>query len=261
MDFLLCQDATLSVVTKRVVRRSLTTAKENRVVFVQILITKMNRGSIKGGGEDSHRARFKERLRDFIKYQRQRRRKMRNVARQIACLDNGQNSEDAQTPNSNNSTQSQQNVAQPNQPQNNNSNNSNTSSQTTQSTNGKNKKKHNQQRRAAQIEKHQRKRQFYAGQFMKPEWITTKAPHLQLHSDSWTIVVRPEGERCIIVASRGLTVSRSKSGNILHRWPSELPCGSRKTIGRNENYTLLDCVFHKQKRTYYVIDLMSVQTF
>ena len=107
--------------------------------------------------------------------------------------------------------------------------------------------------RSKHIERQRQKRLFYVSQFMQPEWLTTKP---SFTSAEWFIIARPDGKRCIVVASRGLTTSRTKNGNVLHRWPSELPSGSQKTIGRNEEYTLLDCVYFKATGTYYIVDLM-----
>jgi snurportin-1 len=90
---------------------------------------------------------------------------------------------------------------------------------------------------------------------MRPEWLTTKP---SFRAAEWLVMARPDGERCVVTASRGITVSRDKNGNMRHRpWPSELPSGSRKTHhGRNDEYTLLDCVFDRAMRTYYVVDIM-----
>ena len=108
--------------------------------------------------------------------------------------------------------------------------------------------------RKEHIANQRRKRAFYASQFMQPEWLNCQP---SFRSPDWMIVARPDGQRCIVSASRGLTTSRTKNGNVLHRWPSELPMGSRQTSGgRNDEYSLLDCVFHKPTRTYFVLDVM-----
>jgi hypothetical protein len=39
-------------------------------------------------------------------------------------------------------------------------------------------------------------------------------------------VAHPEGERCLVVTSRGSTISRRRNGSILHRFPSRLPNGA-----------------------------------
>ena len=39
-------------------------------------------------------------------------------------------------------------------------------------------------------------------------------------------MAHPEGERCLVVTSRGSTISRRRNGSILHRFPSRLPNGA-----------------------------------
>ena len=59
------------------------------------------------------------------------------------------------------------------------------------------------------------------------------------------VVSHPEGERCLVIASKGNTVSRRRNGSVLHRFPSLLPNGSRATGGSSDQYCILDAVFHE----------------
>ncbi|CAD7696610.1 unnamed protein product [Ostreobium quekettii] len=67
---------------------------------------------------------------------------------------------------------------------------------------------------------------------------------------------RPEGRRCLVTSASGITVSRLRSGSLLHRFQSALPSGSQDTAGPANSFCILDCVFQEGKNTYYVMDLM-----
>ncbi len=43
---------------------------------------------------------------------------------------------------------------------------------------------------------------------------------------AWFAVSVPVGTRCLVISSRGQTVSRRKNGTILHSFQSGLPCGA-----------------------------------
>jgi snurportin-1 len=58
---------------------------------------------------------------------------------------------------------------------------------------------------------------------MLPEWMVDVPPDL---GSSWYVTPRPSGQRCLVIASRGATVSRLKTGRVLHRFPSALPGGA-----------------------------------
>ncbi len=70
--------------------------------------------------------------------------------------------------------------------------------------------------------KQQDTRDYYASQLTTPTYLDT-LPH-DLHT--WYVTPRPEGTRCLVIANRGLTVSRKRNGQLLHRFPSALPNGS-----------------------------------
>ena len=70
-------------------------------------------------------------------------------------------------------------------------------------------------------------------------------------------MARPEGLRCLVIASHQCTISRHRNGSILHKFPSSLPNGSRNSsAGSGDDVCVLDCIFHEADSTYYVIDMM-----
>ncbi len=71
------------------------------------------------------------------------------------------------------------------------------------------------------------------------------------------VMPRAEGQRCLVIASRQRTVSRTRSGYILHSFASTLPGGSRATHGSSEAFTILDAIFSEADSTYFVIDVMA----
>lgn len=64
---------------------------------------------------------------------------------------------------------------------------------------------------------------------------------------------RPEGQRCLVVAARGQTVARTRNGALLERFGSPLPAGGRGQPAGDDNFCILDCVFHEPDQTYYVL--------
>ncbi|KAG2487114.1 hypothetical protein HYH03_014227 [Edaphochlamys debaryana] len=105
----------------------------------------------------------------------------------------------------------------------------------------------------------------YGNELMQPEWLTDVPPDL---AANWLVMPRPEGWRCLLVASRGSTCSWLRNGSPLHRFASALPGGSPATAprgggpagggpgGAGADFCLLDCVFHPPTATYYVQDLL-----
>ncbi|EFJ17988.1 hypothetical protein SELMODRAFT_444654 [Selaginella moellendorffii] len=99
-------------------------------------------------------------------------------------------------------------------------------------------------------------KKWFSGQFMLPEWLIDIP--LGLKSD-WYVMARPAGKRCIVVSSRGTTVSRLRNGRVLHSFPSALPSGAKVSSGPiqgSSSFTILDCIFHEADETYYVLDIM-----
>uniref|UniRef100_A0A2P2JMP8 Snurportin-1 n=1 Tax=Rhizophora mucronata TaxID=61149 RepID=A0A2P2JMP8_RHIMU len=99
-------------------------------------------------------------------------------------------------------------------------------------------------------------RKWFARQLMLPEWMIDVPDRL---SQDWYVFARPAGKRCFVVSSNGTTISRLRNGSILHRFPSALPNGAKKTkdiSGPGQSYSILDCIFHESDQTYYVIDMV-----
>lgn len=99
-------------------------------------------------------------------------------------------------------------------------------------------------------------RKWFAKQLMHPEWMIDIPENL---TNDWFVFARPSGKRCFVVSSNGTTISRLRNGSILHRFPSKLPNGARTkdvNSGSSNSYSILDCIFHEQDQTYYVIDMV-----
>jgi len=64
--------------------------------------------------------------------------------------------------------------------------------------------------------------------------------------DGWYVLARPEGRRCLVIASKHRTTSRALHGEYVHRhFESALPAG-----------TILECVFVARTATYYAVDVL-----
>jgi len=91
-------------------------------------------------------------------------------------------------------------------------------------------------------------RQHWASQLMQPEWLVEIPSNLP---SDWYVIPRPEGQRCLVIASKGYTISRLRNGVVADRFESGLPSGNSGTRGGEE--CILDCVFHGPNSTYYVL--------
>ncbi len=63
----------------------------------------------------------------------------------------------------------------------------------------------------------------YADLLAIPEYMVEIPPDLK---ENWLIVPKPEGVRCLVISSNGITTSRKKNGKILAKFQSLLPDGS-----------------------------------
>lgn len=104
------------------------------------------------------------------------------------------------------------------------------------------------------IAKHKERRRILSKRLMGHEWLVDIPS--DLGSQTWFVIPRPEGQRCLVTASRGKTLSRLRNGNVLHRFNSSLPSGSPHSGGKAGEYTILDCIFNRAMRTYFVLDMM-----
>ncbi|KAF0709675.1 Aste57867_5795 [Aphanomyces stellatus] len=106
------------------------------------------------------------------------------------------------------------------------------------------------------------RRDHFSNQLMHPEWMVDVPSDLNgtkkggANGEGWYVLPRPDGKRCLVVSSSGTTIARTSSGSILKKFPSSLPCGSRKTNIGQDQYCVLDCIFHEADDTFYVLDVM-----
>ena len=72
---------------------------------------------------------------------------------------------------------------------------------------------------------------------------------------------RPEGARCLVIASGALTTARLRNGTVHARFESALPGGGALDPGGEDGYTILDCICAADASgapsTYFVIDVLS----
>ena len=85
-------------------------------------------------------------------------------------------------------------------------------------------------------------REFYAKQLQIPEWLVAMPQPLHGH---WLVRPRPEGRPCVVVSSRGRTISRLRTGDVLHRFQSVLPDGGHTAGVPGGGHCILDCIFHE----------------
>ncbi|KAH8084388.1 hypothetical protein JL720_7878 [Aureococcus anophagefferens] len=76
------------------------------------------------------------------------------------------------------------------------------------------------------------------------------------HGGGWYVVPRPEGKRCL-VAVAGQDRVEAPHGDVLHRWRSAVPSGSPQTATKDDQATVLECVFYEPSSTYFVVDVMT----
>jgi snurportin-1 len=96
----------------------------------------------------------------------------------------------------------------------------------------------------------------WAGQIMMPDWML-EAPDAM--REKWLVAPRPQGKRCLVLASAGRTMSRLRTGKLLQVFQSPLPNGSAgKGAGRTggHDYSVLDCIFVEELQCYFICDVM-----
>lgn len=120
-------------------------------------------------------------------------------------------------------------------------------------------------KRRTREERVKRRRERFCRQLMVPEWMVDTPRDLNGSGSAtgggWYVLPRPEGKRCLVVASSGRTVARIQSGSVLRKFPSALPGGSHKTNRGNDAYCILDCIFQEQNATFYVLDVMCWKSY
>lgn len=96
----------------------------------------------------------------------------------------------------------------------------------------------------------------WAGQVMMPDWML-EAPDAMRYK--WLVAPRPQGKRCLVLASAGKTVARLRTGKILQVFQSLLPNGAPgRGAGRTggQDATVLDCIYVEELACYFVCDIM-----
>jgi len=99
------------------------------------------------------------------------------------------------------------------------------------------------------IRKHNRALK-YSNLFMIPEWLIETPKDF---GEEWTVMARPEGQRCLVRSRSGKTVCRGKHGGVMFYFKSRLPSGS---LDQQKGEAILDCVWHKASETFFVVDVI-----
>lgn len=101
----------------------------------------------------------------------------------------------------------------------------------------------------------ERRANFYRNQLMLPEYMQDVPSDL---IGNWFVVPCPSTpQKCLVIASGGVTTSRLTTGVLLNKFSSNLPGGSRIQGGSRNSFTILDCIYHPDTQTYFVLDLMA----
>ena len=100
-----------------------------------------------------------------------------------------------------------------------------------------------------------------SNQLCEPEWMTEVPYGMVVESDDgriqceWIVLARPEGRRCVVISSKGCTVSYLENGRVLHQFKSFLPGGGLSAQGGSS--AILDCIYYEPSNIYYILDIMS----
>ncbi|KAI8925776.1 hypothetical protein BC831DRAFT_426430 [Entophlyctis helioformis] len=90
--------------------------------------------------------------------------------------------------------------------------------------------------------------------FMEAEWLADIPEDFE---SAWLAVVVPRGERCLLISSRGRTVSRRADGTRIDMFLSCLPGGSYAAVSpRQSKPCILDCFYVPSTQTYHVLDIL-----
>ncbi|KAK7864749.1 hypothetical protein R5R35_005830 [Gryllus longicercus] len=95
---------------------------------------------------------------------------------------------------------------------------------------------------------------LYKKKFMLSEWL------MEIPSDfkeNWIMVPCPIGKRVLVLAGKGMTLVFAKDGRVLSRFRSNLPGGHMESGEPSKGVTLLDCIWSKCNRSYYILDVLA----
>ena len=96
----------------------------------------------------------------------------------------------------------------------------------------------------------------WSGQVMMPDWMVEVPDALQ---DKWLVSPRPQGKRCLVLASAGKTVARLRTGRLLHAFQSVLPNGGPGRGGGRtggQDATVLDCIYVDELGCFFICDVL-----
>ncbi|XP_067013726.1 snurportin-1 [Anabrus simplex] len=93
----------------------------------------------------------------------------------------------------------------------------------------------------------------FSDKLMMSEWLIEVPSNL---ADSWYMVPCPKGRRTLIITARGSTRSYNKYGCFTASFPSVLPGGHGRGPSSHGS-TILDCIWHAQSKTYYILDVLA----
>merc|ERR1719150_3415524 len=104
-----------------------------------------------------------------------------------------------------------------------------------------------------------RMRKTYKNQLMLSEWLVEVPEDM---TEKWLLILCPEGRRNLVVAANGSTKVFSKSGKQVKSFPSSLPGGNRnQSRGKQNRYTILDCIYSESNSMFYILDMMCWDGF
>ena len=96
-------------------------------------------------------------------------------------------------------------------------------------------------------------RRYYSTQFMTEDWLTHPE---YIDCENWMLTPRPLGVKCLLVASRGLTVAVSRHGELIGSFQSALPNGGQETGSANA-YTVMEAVYSEETGSYFILDVLT----
>lgn len=97
--------------------------------------------------------------------------------------------------------------------------------------------------------------ELYQGHLMESEPLQDVPQDLV---ENWLTVPIPSNtQRVLVIASNGITISRKPDGTIFNKFVSLLPNGSQTTKESHSQFCILDCLYHAESQTYFILDMMA----
>ncbi|KAJ8979093.1 hypothetical protein NQ317_019621 [Molorchus minor] len=95
-----------------------------------------------------------------------------------------------------------------------------------------------------------KKRKF---RLMFSEFLTEVPEDL---AENWFVKFCPQGTRVLLIAQKQVTLIFNANGQLIFKMKSDLPGGGRKMGTHYSGMTILDCVFHRQTKTIFIVDCL-----